>query len=159
MPISRLGVLYRRSSGQGPPAAGNLCRVAGTPASRTVLAAGLTFLAAAIGITTLLFALDTRSWDELEAVLVPPLMVGAALAAGWACVLGVGLLVQWTWARRWALLTFVVVSAFSGLAVFDAVRRVVDGGTTPVRHVAAPAGLLAVAVSIVLLLTREVDRS
>jgi hypothetical protein len=119
----------------------------------------LTFLAAAIVITTLLFALDTRSWDELEAVLVPPLMVGAALAAGWACVLGVGLLVQWTWARRWALLTFVVVSAFSGLAVVDTVRRVMDGGTTPVRHVVAPAGLLAVAVSIVLLLTREVERS
>jgi len=67
--------------------------------------------------------------------------------------------VQWTWARWWALLTFVVVSAFSGLALLDTVRRVVDGDTTPVRHVAAPAGLLVVAVSIVLLLTREVDRS
>jgi hypothetical protein len=97
--------------------------------------------------------------DELEAVLVPPLIVGVALVAGWACVLGVGLLVQWTWARWWALLTFVVVSAFSGFALFDTVRRVVDGDTTPVRHVAAPAGLSVVAVSIVLLLTREVDRS
>jgi hypothetical protein len=133
--------------------------VAGTPASRTVLAAGLTFLAAAIGITTLWFALDTRSWDELEAVLVPPLVVGAGLAAGWACVLGVGILAEWAWARWWALVTFVVVSAFSGLAVFDTVRRVVDGGTTPVSHVAAPAGLLVVSVSVVLLLTREVERS
>jgi hypothetical protein len=133
--------------------------VAGTPASRTVLAAGLTFLAAAIGITTLWFALDTRSWDELEAVLVPLLVVGAGLAAGWACVLGVGLLAEWAWARWWALVTFVVVSAFSGLAVFDTVRRVVDGGTTPVSHVAAPAGLLVVSVSVVLLLTREVERS
>jgi DMSO reductase anchor subunit len=151
--------LCARGTGRAAPDQGNLCRVAGTPASRTVLAAGLTFLAAAIGITTLWFALNTRSWDELEAVLVPPLIVGAALAAVWACVLGVGLLVQWTWARWWALLTFVVVSAFSGLALLDTVRRVVDGDTTPVRHVAAPAGLLVVAVSIVLLLTREVDRS
>jgi hypothetical protein len=119
----------------------------------------LTFLAAGIGITTLWFALDTRSWDELEAVVVPPLIVGAALAAGWACVLGVGLLLQWTWARWWALLTFVVVSAFSGLALFDAVRRVVYGSTTPARHVVAPSGLLLVAMSIVLLLTREVERS
>jgi hypothetical protein len=106
--------------------------VAGTPASRIVLAAGLTFLAAAIGITTLWFALDTRSRDELGAVLVPPLIVGTGVAAGWACVLGVGLLVQWSWARWWALLTFWVVSAISGVAVFDTVRRVVDGGTTPV---------------------------
>jgi hypothetical protein len=119
----------------------------------------LTFVAAAIGITTLWFALNSRSWDELEAVLVPPLIVGAALAAGWACVLGVGLLVQWTWARWWALPTFVVVSVFSGLALFDTARRIMDGGSTPVRHVVAPAGLLVVAVSIVLLLTREVDRS
>jgi hypothetical protein len=133
--------------------------VAGTPASRTVLAAGLTFVAAAIGITTLWFALDTRSWNGLEAVLVAPLIVGTGLAAGWVCVLGVGLLVQWSWARWWALLTFVVVSAFSGVALADTVRRVMDGGTTPVRHVAAPAGLLAVAMSIVLLLTREVERS
>jgi hypothetical protein len=137
----------------------NLCRVAGTPASRTLLAAGLTFLAAAIGITTLWFAVNTHSWDELEAVLVPPLVVGVSLAAGWCCVLGVGLLVHWTWARWWALGTFVVVSVFSGLALFDTVRRVVDGGTTPVRHLAAPAGLLVVAVSIVLLLTSEADRS
>jgi hypothetical protein len=133
--------------------------VAGTPASRTVLAAGLTFLAAGIGITTLWFALDTRSWDELEAVVIPPLIVGAPLAAGWACVLGVGLLVRWTWARWWALLTFVVVSAFSGLALFDTVRRVVSGSTTPARHVVAPAGLFVVAMSIVLLLTREVERT
>jgi hypothetical protein len=133
--------------------------VARTPASQTVLAPGLTFLAAAIGITTLWFALDTRSWDGLEAVLVPPLIVGTGIAAGWACVLGVGLLVQWSWARWWALLTFVVVSAFSGVALFDTVRRLVDGGTTPVRHVIAPASLLVVAMSIVLLLTREVERS
>jgi hypothetical protein len=136
----------------------NLCRMARTPARRTVLAAGLTFSTAAIGITTLGVALNTHSWDELEIVLVPPLIVGAALAAGWACVLGVGLLVQWTWTRWWALLTFVVVSAFSGLALFDTVRRVV-AGTTPVRHVAAPAGLSVAAMSIVLLLTREADRS
>jgi hypothetical protein len=141
------------------PVRASCVAVSETPASGTVLAAALTFVAAAIGITTLWFALDTRSWDELEAVLVPPLIVGAALAAGWACALGVGLLVQWTWARWWALPTFVVVSAFSGLALFDTARRVVDGGGTPVRHVAAPAGLLVVAVSIVLLLTREVDRS
>jgi hypothetical protein len=86
-------------------------------------------------------------------------VVGAGLAAGWACVLGVGLLAEWAWARWWALVTFVVVSVFSGLAVFDTVRRVVDGGTTPVSHVAAPAGLLVVSVSVVLLLTREVERS
>jgi hypothetical protein len=42
----------------------------------------LTLLAAAVGIAMLWFSLDTRSWDELEAVLVWPLMVGAALAAG-----------------------------------------------------------------------------
>ncbi len=111
------------------------------------------------GMASSLYALNTRSWNELKAVLLPPLIVGVALAAGWACVLAVGLLVQWTWARWWALLTFVVVGAFSGFALFDTVRRVVDGDTTPVRHVAAPAGLLVVAVSIVLLLTREVDRS
>jgi hypothetical protein len=116
-------------------------------------------VAAAMGITTLWFAVDTRSWDELEAVLVPPLVAGVSLAACWACVLGVGLLVQWTWARWWALLTFVVVSAFSGLALFDMGRRVVDGGSAPVRPLSVPAGLLVVALSIVLLLTREVDRS
>jgi hypothetical protein len=117
-----------------------------------VLAAGLAFLATAIGLTTLWVALNTRSWDGFEAVVIPPLIVGVALAAGWACVLGVGLLVHWTWARWWALLTFVVVSAFSGLALFDTVGRVVDGGTTPVRHLVAPASLFTVATSIVLLL-------
>jgi hypothetical protein len=48
----------------------------------------LAFLAAAIGLTTLWVALNTRSWDELEAVLIPPLIVGVAIAAGWACLLG-----------------------------------------------------------------------
>ena len=43
---------------------------------------GLAFLAAAIGLTTLWVALNTRSWDELEAVLIPPLIVGVAIAAG-----------------------------------------------------------------------------
>jgi hypothetical protein len=117
-----------------------------------VLAAGLTFLAAGIGLTTLWVALNTRSWDGFEAVVIPPLIVGVALAAGWACVLGGGLLVQWTWARWWALLTFVVVSGFSGLALFDTVGRVVDGGATPVRHLVAPGSLFTVATSIVLLL-------
>jgi hypothetical protein len=111
--------------------------MARTPARRTVLAAGLTFSTAAIGITTLGFALNTHSWDELEIVLVPPLIVGAALAAGWACVLGVGLLVQWTWTRWWALLTFVVVSAFSGLALFDTVRRVVPRRFVTLQHLPA----------------------
>ena len=120
--------------------------------SQTVLAAGLAFLAAAIGLATLWVALNTRSWDELEGVLIPPLIVGVALAAGWACLLAVGLLVRWTWARRWALLTFVVVGAFSALALFDTAGRVVDGGSTPVRHLAAPASLFAVAMSIVFLL-------
>jgi hypothetical protein len=126
-----------------------------------VLAAGLAFMAAAISLTTLWVALDTRSSDELEAVLIPPLIVGVAIAAGWACLLGVGLLVQWTWARRWALLTFMVVSAFAGWALFDTARRVVDGGTTPVRHLASPASLSTVATSIVLLLAfaRAPDRS
>ena len=135
--------------------------MAGTPGSRTVLAAGLAFLAAAIGLATLGVALNTRAWDVLEAVAIPPLIVGVALAAGWACVLGTGLLGQWTWARRWALLTFVVVSAFSGMALFDTVGRVLGGGTTPVRHLLAPASLFAVATSIVLLLAfaRERDRS
>jgi hypothetical protein len=117
-----------------------------------MLAAGLTFVGAAIGLATLGVALSTRSWDELEAILVPPLILGVALAAGWACVLGVGLLVQWTWARRWALLTFMVVSALSGLALSDAAGRVSDGGSTPVRHLAAPASLFTVATAIVLLL-------
>lgn len=126
-----------------------------------MLAAGLAFLAAAIGLMTLWVALDNRPWDELEAVLIPPLIVGVALSAGWACLLGVGLLVQWTWARWSALLTFVVVSAFSGLALVDTAGRVVDGGTTPIRHLAAPASLFTVATSIVLLLAfaREPDRS
>lgn len=134
--------------------------MAGTPGSRTALAAGLAFLAAAIGLATLGVALTTRSWDELEAIAIPPLIVGVALAAGWACVLGIGLLGQWTWARWWALLTFLVVGAFSGMALFDAVGRVL-GGTTPVRHLLAPASLLAVATSIVLLLAfaGERDRS
>jgi hypothetical protein len=117
-----------------------------------VVAAGLTFVGAAIGLATLGVALSTRSWDELEASLLPPLILGVALAAGWACVLGVGLLVQWTWARRWALLTFMVVSALSGLALSDAASRVSDGASTPVRHLAAPASLFAVATAIVLLL-------
>jgi hypothetical protein len=59
------------------------------------------------------------------------------------------------------VLKFVVVSAFSGRALFDTARRVVDGGTTPVRHLAAPASLFTVATSIVLLLAfaGEPDRS
>jgi hypothetical protein len=73
-------VLTIRSAGAA--GRGNLRCVAGTPVSRTVLVAGLTLLAAAVGIAMLWFSLDTRSWDELEAVLVWPLMVGAALAAG-----------------------------------------------------------------------------
>jgi hypothetical protein len=109
-------------------------------------------MAAPIGLTTLWVALDTRSSNELEAVLIPPLIVGVALAAGWACLLGIGLLVQRTWARRWALLTFMIVSAFGGWAHLDTARRVGDGGTTPVRHLAAPASLFTVATSIVLLL-------
>jgi hypothetical protein len=135
--------------------------VAGTTGIRTVLAAGLAFLAAAVGLTTLWIALNARSSDELEAVLIPPLIVGVAVAAGWACLLGVGLLVHWSWARWWALLTFVVVSAFSGLALLDTAGRVVDGGTTPLRHLAAPASLFTVATSIVVLLAfaREHDRS
>jgi hypothetical protein len=126
-----------------------------------VLAAELAFLAAAIGLTTLWVALTTRSWDELEAVLIAPLIVGGAIAAGWTCLLGVALLVRWTWSRWPALLTFVVVSAVSGWASFDTARRVVDGGTTPVRHLAAPASLFTVATSIVLLLAfaGEPDRS
>jgi hypothetical protein len=126
-----------------------------------MLAAGLAFLAAAIGLTTLWVALNTRSWDGFEAVVIPPLVVGVAVAGGWACVLGVGLLAHWTWARWWALLTFVVVSASSGLALFDTVGRVVDGGRTPVRHLVAPASLFMVATSIVLLLAfaDEPDRS
>ena len=122
---------------------------------------GLAFLAAAIGLATLGVALNTRSWDELEAVAIPPLIVGVALAAGWACVLGIGLLGQWTWARWWALVTFLVVSAFSAMALFDTVGRVLGGGTTPVRHLLAPASLFAVATSIVLLLafSGERDRS
>lgn len=125
-----------------------------------MLAAGLAFSAAAIGVATLWVALSTRSWDELEAVLMPPLIVGVAVAAGWACLLGVGLLLHWTWARWWALRTFVVVGALSGLALFDTAGRLVDGGSTPLRHLAAPAGLFTVATSIVLLLTfaREHDR-
>jgi hypothetical protein len=121
----------------------------------------MAFLAAAIGLATLGVALNTRSWDELEAVAVPPLIVGVVLVAGWACVLGIGLLGQWTWARWWALVTFVVVSAFSGLVLFDTVGRVLGGGTTPVRHLLAPASLFAVATSIVLLLAfaDERDRS
>jgi energy-converting hydrogenase Eha subunit E len=126
-----------------------------------VLAAGLAFLAAGIGLTTLWVALNTRSWDGFEAVVIPPLVVGVALAAGWACVLGVGLLVRWAWARWWALLTFVAVSAFSGLALFDTVGRVVDDGDTPARHLVAPGSLFTVAMSIVLLLAfaGEPDRS
>lgn len=140
---------------------GNLSCVAGKRDSRMVLAAGLVFLAAAIGLATLWVALHTRSWGGLEAVVIPWLIVGVAIAAGWACLLGVGLLVPWTWARSWALLTFVVVSAFSGLTLFETVGRVVDGGTAPVRHLAAPASLFTVATSIVLLLAsaREPDRS
>jgi hypothetical protein len=126
-----------------------------------VLAAGLAFLAAAIGLATLWVALHTRSWVGFEAVVIPWLIVGVAIAAGWACLLGVGLLVPWTWARWWALLTFVVVSAFSGWALFDTADRVIDGGTAPVRHLAAPASLFAFATSIVLLLVfaREPGRS
>jgi hypothetical protein len=144
-----------------PPAQGNLGRMAGTPSSRTVLAAGLAFLAAAIGLATLGVALNTRAWDELEAVAIPPLIVGVALAVGWACVLGTGLLGHRSWARWWALLTFLVVSAFSGMALFDTVSQVMGGGTTPVRHLLAPASLFAVATSIVLLLAfaDERDRS
>jgi DMSO reductase anchor subunit len=135
--------------------------VAGTPRSRTALAAALAFLAAAIGVATLWVALDTRSPDGLEAVVVPPLVLGVALAAGWACVLGVGLLGHWSWARRGALLTFLVVGALSGSALADTIGRVVDGDTTPLRHLLAPASLFAVATSIVLLLAfaREPDRS
>jgi hypothetical protein len=97
--------------------------------------------------------MSSKPFSSRRSSSAPPLpLVGPAY-------FGVGLLVQWTWARRWALLTFVVVTAFSGLALFDTVRRVVYGSTTPVRHVAAPAGLLVVAISIVLLLTHEVDRS
>jgi hypothetical protein len=121
----------------------------------------LAFLAAAIGLATLWVALNTRSWDGFEAVVIPPLIVGVALAAGWACVLGIGLLAQWTWARSWALVTFVVVGAFTGVALFDTVGRVVGGGATPVRHLVPPASLLTVATSIVLLLAfaGEPDRS
>jgi hypothetical protein len=126
-----------------------------------VLAAGLAFLATAIGLTTLWVTVNTRSWDGFEALVIPPLVVGVAVAGGWACVLGVGLLARWTWARWWALLTFVVVTASSGLALVDTVGRVVDGGTTPVRHLVAPASLFMVATSIVLLLAfaDDPDRS
>jgi hypothetical protein len=90
-------------------------------------------------------------WDELEAVSIPPLIVGVALSAAWASVLGIGLLRHRTWARRWVLLTFAMVSASSGMALFDTVGRVVGGGTAPVRHL-LPASLFSVATSIVLLL-------
>jgi hypothetical protein len=135
--------------------------MAGTPGNRTVLAAGLAFLAAAVGLATLGVALNTRSWDELEAVALPLLSVGVTPSAGWACVLGMGLLRHRSWARWWALLTFVVLSAFSGMALLDTVGRVVGGGTTPVRHLLAPASLFTVAISIVLLLAfaGERDRS
>jgi hypothetical protein len=56
--------------------------------------------------------------------------------------------VQWTSARRCARVTFVVLSVFSRLALVETVRRVVDGGITSGRHVAAPAGLMVVTVSI-----------
>lgn len=142
-------------------AAGNLYCVAGVLVGRTALVAGLAFLAAGIGLTTLWVALNTRSWDGFEAVVIPPLVVGVAFAAGWACVLGVGLLAKWAWARSWALHTFVAVSAFSGLTLLATVGRVVDGGETPVRHLVAPGSLFTVAVSIVLLLAfaGEPDRS
>jgi hypothetical protein len=96
-------------------------------------------------------ALNTLSRDELEAVSIPPLIVGVALSAAWASVLGIGLLRHRTWARRWVLLTFAMVSASSGMALFDTVGRVVGGGTAPVRNL-LPASLFSVATSIVLLL-------
>jgi hypothetical protein len=135
--------------------------MAGTPGRRTVLAAGFAFLAAAIGLATLGVALNTRAWDELEAVAIPLLIVGVALAVGWACVLGIGLLGDRPWARWWSLLTFLAVSAASGMALFDTVDQVTGGGTTPVRHLIAPASLFTVATSIVLLLAfaGERDRS
>lgn len=116
------------------------------------LAAGLAFLSTAIGLATLWVALHTRSWEGLEAVGIPWLIGGVAIAAGWVCLLGVGLLVSWTWVRWWALLTFAVVSASSGWALVDTAGRVVDGGTAPVRHLVAPASLFTVATSMVLLL-------
>ena len=122
-----------------------------------MLAAALTFSGAAIGIASLWFALSTRSWDELEAVVVPPLILGVTLAAGWGCVLGIGLLGQSPWAKRWALLTFMVVSAFSGLALVYAAGRVLADGPTPVSHLVVPAGLFVVATSIVWLV--GADRS
>jgi fatty acid desaturase len=140
---------------------GQSVRVAGERDSRMVLAAGLAFLAAAIGLATLWAAVRTRSWEGFEAVAIPWLIVGVTIAGGWATLLGVGLLVPWTWARRWALLTFVVVSGFSGWALLDTARRVIDGGTAPVRHLAAPGSLFTVATSVVLLLVfaREPVRS
>lgn len=128
--------------------------MAWTPDTRAGLAAGFALVAAAIGLVTLWVALDTRSWDGLEAVLIPPLVAGVALGAGWACVLGVGLLSQWSWARSRALLTFVTVGVFSGLVLIDVVRRLVSSGGAPIRHLIAPASLFAVATSIVLLLAR-----
>jgi hypothetical protein len=127
--------------------------MAGTPRSRTVVAAGLAFLAAAAGLATLAVALNTRSWDELEAVALPLLIVGVTPSAGWACVVGMGLLRHRGWVSG-ALLTFVVLSAFSGMVLLDTVGRVVGGGTTPVRHLLAPASPLTVATSIVARLRR-----
>src|SRR4029450_683144 len=100
--------------------------VAGTLGRRTVLAAGVGFLAAAIGLTTLRVALTPPPWGELEAVLTAPLIVGGAIARGWTCLLGVALRMRWTWSRWSALLTFVVVGAVSGWAGFETGR--VGGG-------------------------------
>jgi hypothetical protein len=124
-----------------------------------VLAAGSAFFAAAIGLATLWVALNTRSWDEFEGVLIVPLIAVVALAAGWACALGVGLLRHRTWARSWAIFTFLIVSGFSGWASLDLASRVVDG-TAPTQHIAAPASLLSLATSnLLFVISSKPERS
>ncbi len=101
----------------------------------------------------LVVALRSRSWDGLEAVVIPVLLAGAVALETWVLVLSIALAGNRRRARSAFVLTFAAATVLAGVATVDVVRRAFIEDSAPGRHVVLPALLLGLASSAAFLAT------
>lgn len=94
----------------------------------------------------------TRTWDGLDAVLIPVFIAGVSAFA--VCVLVVTIAFVRDRTLR-VVVTFAVAAGVSGYVAVDAARRAFVDDTAPARHVVLPALLVAAAVGVLSLSASE----
>jgi hypothetical protein len=105
-------------------------------------------------VITLLVALETRDFEELEATLPATFATGLGVLGAWVLLLSLGLGYRRAWARWATLITFALAGAATGTALVDVANRAFIESTAPMWHVVLPAVLFGLAVTVLAALDR-----